>query len=85
MPMKQEHEAFAAMFGSLDENYQKTAKLSQTFTDVIAGQQKDSNFASSLSGIRVGNLSEDKQALIIKAIETYVVADKVLPVIIEKL
>lgn len=86
MPMKQEQEAFAAMLGSLNANEQKTAKLSQIFKDIIVGPQKDSNFPSSPSGIRVGNLSKEKQALVIKAIETYVedVADKDLPVIMKK-
>ncbi|HEY0426395.1 MAG TPA: DUF3500 domain-containing protein [Pyrinomonadaceae bacterium] len=71
-PMKQEQETFAAMLGALDENEQKTAMLGQTFTDIIAGPQKDKNFPSAPSGIRVGNLSREKQALVVKAIETYV-------------
>jgi Protein of unknown function (DUF3500) len=85
-PMQQEQETFAAMLGSLDENEQKTAKLGQTFTDIIAGPQKDKNFPSSQFGLRVGNLSPEKQALVIKAIETYVgdMSDANSRVIMEK-
>lgn len=71
MPMKQEQETFAAMLGALDENEQKTAKLGQTFTDIIAGPQKDKSFPPARSGIRAGDLSREKQELVLKAIETY--------------
>lgn len=86
MPMQQEQEAFAQMLAALDETEQRSAKLDKTFTDIIAGPQKDNIFPSSPSGIRVGDLSREKQALVVKAIETYVedVADKDLPVIMEK-
>ncbi|HEY0460994.1 MAG TPA: DUF3500 domain-containing protein [Pyrinomonadaceae bacterium] len=71
-PMKQEQEAFAAMLNSLDENEKTTAKLTQNFSDIIAGPNKDNNFPSSPSGVKVGNLSKEKQELVIKAIEKYV-------------
>jgi hypothetical protein len=85
-PMKQEQETFAAMLTALDENEQKTAKLGQSFTDIIAAPQKDKNFPSAQSGIRVSNLSLEKQALVIKAIVTYVgdIADADSRVIMEK-
>ena len=72
-PLNQERDAFAAMLGAFDENEKAKAKLSQTFTDIIVGPQKDNNFPSSPSGIRVGDLNKEKQELVVKAIEKYVI------------
>jgi hypothetical protein len=71
-PMAQEQEAFAAMLTALDTAEQTKAKLSQTFTDIIVGPQKDDAFPSLHEGVLVGDLDAAKQALVIKAIETYV-------------
>lgn len=71
-PMKQEQEAFAAMLNSLDEKEKSAAKLSQTFSNIIVGPQKDNNFPSLRNGVKVGDLSREKQNLVTKAIETYV-------------
>ena len=85
-PMKQEQDAFAAMLGALDQNEKNKARLGQTFTDIIAGPQKESNFPASASGLRVGDLSREKQELVIKAIEKYVIdaADADAKAVIEK-
>ncbi|HEY0460993.1 MAG TPA: DUF3500 domain-containing protein [Pyrinomonadaceae bacterium] len=72
-PLNQERDAFAAMLNALDENEKNKAKLSQTFTDIIVGPRKDNNFPASPNGIRVGDLSREKQELIIKGIEKYVI------------
>jgi hypothetical protein len=45
---------------------------SQSFSDVLVGPQKDNTFPANPSGIRVGDLTPEKQALVVKAIETYV-------------
>ena len=71
-PLNQERDAFAAMLGALDDNEKNKAKLSQTFTDIIVGPQKDNNFPSSPSGVKVGDLNREKQELVIKAVEKYV-------------
>lgn len=71
-PMAQEQAAFAAMLGALSSAEQAKAKLSQTFTDIIVGPQRDNNFPPLQAGVRVGDLSPDKQALVLRAIETYV-------------
>lgn len=71
-PMKQEQEAFAAMLNSFDENEKKTAKTDKTFSDIIVGPQADNKFPSEQIGICVGDLSKEKQELVIKAIEKYV-------------
>lgn len=85
-PMKQEQDAFAAMLSALDKNEKNKARLGQTFTDIIAGPQKDNNFPASPSGLWVGDLSREKQELVIKAIEKYVIdaADADAKVLIEK-
>lgn len=71
-PMKNEQEAFAAMLNSLDEKEKATAKLSQTFSDIIVGPQKDNNFPILRNGVKVSDLSAEKQNLVVKAIETYI-------------
>jgi hypothetical protein len=71
-PMAQEQAAFAAMLTALAPEEAAKAKLSQTYTNIIAGPQQDNNFPSAREGIRAGDLSADKQALVMAAIETYV-------------
>lgn len=85
-PLNQERDAFAAALNALDESEKNKAKLSQTFTDIIVGPQKDNNFPSSPNGIRIGDLNKEKQDLAVKAIEKYVgdTADADAKVILEK-
>ena len=71
-PMAQEQAAFAAMLGGLTGDEQTKARLGQTYTDIIVGPQKDGQFPSTRSGVRVGDLSQHKQDLVLRAIETYV-------------
>ncbi len=71
-PLQQEQFAFAAMLNSLNADEQNIARLDEAVTNLLVGPQKDGNFPASASGIRVGDLSQDKQSLVITAIETYV-------------
>jgi hypothetical protein len=71
-PLVQEQAAFAAMLEGLSEDERKMAKLSQTYTNIIAGPQKDDAIPSVREGLKAGGLSSEKQALIVAAIETYV-------------
>jgi hypothetical protein len=71
-PMAQEQAAFAAMLKALAPEEAAKAKLAQTYTNIIAGPQQDNAFPATREGIRAGNLSADKQALVLAAIETYV-------------
>ncbi|KUP93481.1 DUF3500 domain-containing protein [Tritonibacter horizontis] len=71
-PMSQEQAAFAAMLGALTPEERDTATLSQTFTDVVVGPQKDGNFPTEKEGVRVGDLTGDQQSLVLAAIATYV-------------
>lgn len=71
-PMVQEQQAFAALLGGLSGEEQTKARLSQTYTDIIVGPQKDNTFPSTRVGLRVGDLTREKQGLVLHAIETYV-------------
>jgi Protein of unknown function (DUF3500) len=71
-PMAQEQAAFAAVLGRLTAAEQATAKLGQTYTDIIVGPQRDDNFPGTRAGVRVGDLTDDQRGLVIRAIETYV-------------
>jgi hypothetical protein len=71
-PMAQEQAAFAGMFAGLTEAERTRAKLPQTYTDIVVGPQRDDNFPTIRAGLRVGDLSQDKRELVMRAIETYV-------------
>ncbi|MBO0930811.1 DUF3500 domain-containing protein [Fibrella aquatilis] len=71
-PIEQERAAFAAMLTGLSSTEQTTAKLSSTFSDVVLGPGKDGQFPAIKAGLRVGDLSAAKQALVLNAIKLYV-------------
>jgi hypothetical protein len=71
-PLVQEQAAFAAMLTGLSADEQTKAKLAQAYTNIIVGPQQDGAFPTNREGLKVGELSFDKQALVLKAIETYV-------------
>jgi hypothetical protein len=71
-PMEQERLAFAAMLTGLSSSEQATAKLSATFRDVVLGPGQDWKFPTTKVGLKVGNLTPDKQALVLNAIKLYV-------------
>ncbi len=71
-PMLQEQAAFAAALTALSPEELTKATLSGTFTDILAGPQKDDAIPAAAEGLRLGEVSADKQALVLTAIETYV-------------
>lgn len=71
-PLAQEQAAFAAVLRALSPEELARARLSQTYTDLIAGAQNDDNFPATKVGVRVGDLDEGKRALVLTAIEKYV-------------
>ncbi len=71
-PMLQEQAAFAAMFAALSPDELARATLAGTYSDIVAGPQKDDAIPTVQEGLRVGDLSEAQQALVLAAIETYV-------------
>jgi hypothetical protein len=68
---EQERVAFAAMLTGLSGTEQTTAKLSGTYNDLVLGPGQDGKFPSAKSGLQVGTLSSDKQALVLAAIKLY--------------
>ena len=64
----------AALFGavrSLNASQRATARLSQSFDDVLVGAQKDGKFPAK-QGITVSTLSTAQQKLVTRAIRSYV-------------
>lgn len=71
-PIEQERQVFATLLTGLSSSEQTTAKLSATFSDLVLGPGKDSQFPATKVGLSVGSLSADKQALVLNAIKLYV-------------
>jgi Protein of unknown function (DUF3500) len=71
-PMAQEQAAFAAMLGALSQEEHTKARLAQTYTDLVVGPQRDNSFPSARAGARVGAFTQETQASVVRAIETYV-------------
>src|SRR3954447_23342848 len=67
-PMKQEA---AAVFGMLPK-LSASAKLSQSFDDVLVGPQKDGQFPSTHSGVKVSSLPASQRRYITDLITAYV-------------
>lgn len=71
-PMEQERLAFAAMLTGLSSSEQTTAKLSSSFSDVLLGPGKDAQFPIAKQGLKAGDLTAAKKALVLDAIKQYV-------------
>jgi hypothetical protein len=71
-PIVQEKDALSAMLKGLTTDQLNTAKLSSTFSDLVAGPQKDASFPSTPSGIPCSSLSANQKTLVLNAIKTYV-------------
>ena len=83
-PLQQEQATLSAMLTGLSSTELTTAKLSSTYSDLVAGPQKDGAFPTTSSGIKCSDLSSDEKLLVLNAIRTYVndVADA--PAILSK-
>lgn len=71
-PMAQEQGAFAALLTALTPAQQAKARLSQTYTDIIVGPQRENTYPATRAGLRAGELQEPQRQLLLRAIETYV-------------
>lgn len=71
-PMLQEQAAFAALFAALTPEELASAKLSASFTDIVAGPQKDDAIPATAEGLKLAAASPAVQALALAAMETYV-------------
>lgn len=71
-PLATEKDALAAMLKGLTSSQLASAKLSQTYSDLLLTPGKDWSFPAAKEGVKVSTLSADEQALVIAAINTYV-------------
>lgn len=71
-PLNAEQMAMAAMLASLSSDQLARAKLSDTFSDVVLGPNKDGKFPATKAGIQVSTLSTAQQALVLEAIKPWV-------------
>ena len=71
-PFEQERQVFATMLGGLSATEQASSKLSATYSDLLLGPGQDGKFPATKSGLKVGSLTSDKQALVLNAIKLYV-------------
>ncbi|GGR23306.1 DUF3500 domain-containing protein [Deinococcus ruber] len=71
-PMEGEHSTLVSMLAGLNSAQLATARLSQSFSDVLLGPGQDGKFPAKKSGLRVGTLSAGQQARVLAAIKTWV-------------
>lgn len=71
-PMEQEKRAFVNLLAALTEEERQAAKLSASFSDILLGPGKDNAFPTDKEGLQVGQLSKEKQDLVMEAIGLYV-------------
>ena len=85
-PMKVKEAAFRAMLAGMSAEQLATAKLSDTFTDLVLTPGKDWAFPTTKDGIKASALSAVQQKLVLAAIASYVddVADREARTILAK-
>ena len=71
-PQAQEAAGMLAMISGLTTAQQATAKLSQTFNDVVVGPQKDGQFPATRVGLPVSQLTSAQQQLVVNAMAPWV-------------
>ncbi|BCY13169.1 DUF3500 domain-containing protein [Actinoplanes sp. L3-i22] len=71
-PMQDMKAAILAMTGSLSQQDQATAKLAESFSDVLVGPQKDGQFPAKKEGLPVSTLTADQKKLVLAAIKPWV-------------
>ncbi|MGI4886945.1 MAG: DUF3500 domain-containing protein [Janthinobacterium lividum] len=71
-PLASEQATMAAMLGSLTTAQLASAKLGQTFSDVVLGPNNDGKFPATKVGVAVSTLSTAQQALVLAAMKPWV-------------
>ena len=71
-PLRSEQSTMVAMLASLSDGQLATAKLSNTFSDVLLGPGEDGQFPETKSGLAVGSLSDEQRALVLDAMKPWV-------------
>lgn len=75
-PLSGMYDAMSAMVAGLSTDELAEAKLSESFSDVLLGPDDDGDFPTTKEGLKVGELTDDQQELVLNAIEPWVdVAD----------
>ncbi|MEV7387357.1 DUF3500 domain-containing protein [Streptomyces sp. NPDC091215] len=75
-PLSGMYDGMKAMVDSLTDDELTEAKLSESFSDVLLGPDDDGAFPTTKEGLKVGELSDDQQALVLAAMKPWVdVAD----------
>lgn len=71
-PLKRFRDGMLALTGSLSTEQLATAKLSQSFSDVLLGPGEDGQFPETKGGIKVSELSPKQQKLVLAAIHPWI-------------
>lgn len=71
-PLANEASAMTALFAGLTTAQRTSARLSQTFSDVILGPGQDGNFPTTRVGIACSTLTAAQQALVVEAMRPWV-------------
>jgi hypothetical protein len=71
-PLKKKHAALVALLGSLSAGEKSTAKLADTYTDLVLGPGKDWAFPTTKEGLQISALSAQQKKLALAAIAGYV-------------
>ena len=71
-PLATMRNGLLALTGSLNTEQLATAKLSQSFSDVLLGPGEDGQFPETKEGIKVSSLSPKQEQLVLKAIHPWI-------------
>ncbi|WP_254646294.1 DUF3500 domain-containing protein [Streptomyces sp. GbtcB6] len=75
-PLAGMHDGMEDMLAGLSDDELSEAKLSESFSDVLLGPGSDGDFPETREGLKVSELTDDQQELVLAAIEPWVdVAD----------
>lgn len=71
-PVEQERTAFSQLIESLTGAQKETARLSNTYSDLLLGPGADGKFPATRQGVKAGELNSAQQKQVVKAIGLYV-------------
>ena len=71
-PIEQERAVFSAIIESLNNAQTDSARLSNTFNDMLLGPGRDGEFPKRKQGLSIGKLNSKQQKQVIEAIALYV-------------
>lgn len=71
-PLSDMRDSMLALTGSLTTGQLATAKLSESFSDVLLGPDQDGNFPVTKEGVKVSTLSAKQKKLVLAAIHPWV-------------